>query len=278
MCLTVTVTGATETNQAHEQTNEGGGGGERLDGRLRFVWCGLVDCISILRLCFKTKHPSFRWVFIHSREEGNSSTAGFEELVEPRLHRRVKNCRARGCYTTGPINPPHPGQLLVFPRGDSWSSPGPGPSANRFHVKHKPTMKFSLRKCAQAGPAWPSNVAKAQHGTPAVSALLLLLPVLLVLPVLLFLACLAVAGLELWLAQLPNPCSVLMSNLILPCPCSGIDSKFRPRQRSSGGRRSALEMQSTPEIRNSLLRIGDRHRRTDVSYKYVQTPNLNIAF
>lgn len=28
-----------------------------------------------------------------------------------------------------------------------------------------PTMKFSLRKCAQAGPAWPSKVAKAQHGT-----------------------------------------------------------------------------------------------------------------
>lgn len=89
-------------------------------------------------------------------------------------------------------------------------------------MNHEPTIKFSLRNCAHAGPAWPSNVAKAQHGTPTESALPLLLPLLQVLPLLLFLVCRDAVALVLW-PGLPNPCSVLMSRLILPCASRGID-------------------------------------------------------
>lgn len=66
-------------------------------------------------------------------------------------------------------------------------------------------MKFSLRKCAHAGPAWPSNVAKAQQGTvPA------LLPPLV-------LGFLELALLDCWLGPY-SPCNVRRSRLILPWP------------------------------------------------------------
>lgn len=64
-------------------------------------------------------------------------------------------------------------------------------------------MKFSLRKCAQAGPAWPSNVANAQQGTVPAALPLVLGP--LELPLL--------GGLGR-----ATPCNVRRSRLILPCP------------------------------------------------------------